>query len=112
MIFFKKKTTNLVLLFLPLRLFLRLLLLFLFLLFLAQPVRSTTLVLLLRLPGLLLFLLDALDSGVEVEREVDNSTQTGSIFLFTTSTLRLVFLLSVPLVITTGNKRQRLARHG
>lgn len=70
-----------------------------------QAILAASLALLLGLPSLLLFLFDSLNTRVQGKRQVDQLTETGSVLLLPTSTLRLVLLLCVSLIITATNRQ-------
>lgn len=59
-----------------------------------------TFILLFRFPRLFLLLLDPLDSGIQIQREIDEAAQPSGIFLFPSGALGLVLLFRVPLIIT------------
>ena len=79
-------------------LFLRLLLFFFRLLFSVKTVLPRAR-LLLRLPSLLLLLLDTLDAGIHAQRQVNQLPQTCSVLLLSAGALGLVLLLGVALVV-------------
>ena len=97
-----KSTHNLFLLLQPpLLLFLLLPLFLLLLLGLGSRLSTRREALLLRFTGLLLLLLDALDTGVGREGEVDETADLGDVLLLAACTFSFVLLFGVALVVAT-----------
>jgi hypothetical protein len=94
-----KEATDLLLLLLGLRVLLRLLLRGRLVLLAQRRCGGPRLGLLLRVARVLLLLLDARDPRVGADRDVDELAQACVILLLPAGTLRLVLLLSVPLVV-------------